>query len=152
MIQNKCRTCALLNNSQVCRLHKIKRVPDKDFCSDFTSQLHICEICKNETLNPILAPDGDKWHILCEKCGSHLNVCTFCKNNKICDFETNPSSIPKYIQKKTPMGTVTVRNPARVAETCQKNCPCYNPNFECQKYFNCCNNISHIYKEMEKNK
>lgn len=150
MMQNKCRTCGLLDKQQqVCRLYGVKRNPNEDFCSDYTSQPpQVCEQCNKETIAPVYTSDETKkWHILCEKCGISLNTCAFCKNNKKCDFETNPSLLPKIIQQRTPIGVITVRNPARVAETCQKNCPCYSPNFECMREFNCCNNISYIYEE-----
>ena len=110
-----------------------------------------CETCGRPTDQQILCPDGDIWHILCPNCASQLNSCSFCKKVNTCLFETDPSPLPKMIQKQIrqgPMISVTTeKNPARVDITCKKECDCFDPNFDCMRQFYYCERIDHIYDE-----
>ena len=110
-----------------------------------------CETCGRPTEQQVLAPDGNLWHILCPNCADQLNSCGFCKNAGKCDFETNPSSLPKYIQKQIRQGPIisvmTVKNPERIRQTCQNGCPCYDSEFECMREFYYCERIDHIYED-----
>jgi hypothetical protein len=93
--------------------------------------------------------------MLCESCAEQLTSCHFCKNGNECDFETNPSTLPKMVQKRIQQGPMisvtTVKNPSRVDITCKAGCPCYDPDFECMKQFNFCDKITHIYTEQPSN-
>jgi hypothetical protein len=78
----------------------------------------VCETCSRQTKQQVIVPDGDLWHILCPSCADQLNSCGFCKNGDKCDFETNSSSLPKFVQKQIRQGNMisvtTVKNPERI--------------------------------------
>jgi hypothetical protein len=111
----------------------------------------VCETCSRQTKQQVLVPDGDLWHILCPSCADQLNSCGFCKNGGKCDFETNPSSLPKFVQKQIRQGNMisvtTVKNPERIRQTCQNGCPCYDSEFECMREFYYCERIDHVYED-----
>ena len=108
-----------------------------------------CETCGRPTEQQVLCPDGDNWHILCPNCASQLNTCAFCKKVNGCAFETDPSPLPKMVQKQIRQGpitsVVTVKNPELVRNTCQKGCPCYDPENDCMRQFHYCKEINHVY-------
>lgn len=108
-----------------------------------------CETCGRPTELQILCPDGDKWHILCPNCASQLNSCAFCKKANVCTFETDPSPLPKMIQKQIRQGPMiqiaTIKNPEREKITCQNGCFCYSEEFGCMREFNWCKNIDHVW-------
>ena len=110
-----------------------------------------CETCGRPTDQQILCLDGDVWHILCPNCASQLNSCSFCKKVNTCLFETDPSPLPKMIQKQIrqgPMISVTTeKNPERIRQTCEKGCDCFDPNFDCLRQFHYCERIDHVYDE-----
>lgn len=84
---------------------------------------------------------------MCGNCFSMAGTCGLCENGTLCDFETNPSPLPKQVQKVIRQGNAiiqtVVKNPERIRETCLKNCPCCDPNFGCFKENGTCG----IYKE-----
>ena len=108
-----------------------------------------CETCGRPTEQQVLCPDGDNWHILCPQCASQLNTCAFCKKVNTCLFETDPSPLPKMVQKQFrqgPMISVTTEmNPERVKITCQNSCSCYNDEFGCMRQFAYCQNLEHLW-------
>ena len=110
-----------------------------------------CETCGRPTELQVLCPDGDKWHILCPSCASQLNSCAFCKKVNTCTFETDPSPLPKMIQKQIrqgPMISVTTEmNPERIRQTCEKGCDCFDANFGCMRQFHYCERIDHVYDD-----
>ena len=143
MNQETCATCALrVNEGQNCGLTGIP-VTDADFCSKHQKELELCEICGGPIVGkPVIVPDDDKFHLVCGKCSKDLTGCTTCDQRHYCDFETNPSPIPKTVRRvfqKGPMQTVTeVINPERIRETCEKNCRCFDPEFGCGKQIGFC--------------
>ena len=110
-----------------------------------------CETCGRPTEQQVLCPDGDTWHILCPNCASQLNSCAFCKKVNVCTFETDPSPLPKMVQKQIrqgPMITVTTEmNPERIRQTCEKGCDCFDANFGCMRQFHYCERIDHVYDD-----
>jgi hypothetical protein len=110
-----------------------------------------CETCGRPTQQQVLCPDGDNWHILCESCASQLNTCAFCKKVNVCTFETDPSPLPKMVQKQIrqgPMISVTTEmNPERIRQTCEKGCDCFDANFGCMRQFHYCERIDHVYDD-----
>lgn len=111
-----------------------------------------CETCGRPTEQQVLCPDGDMWHILCPSCASQLNSCAFCKKADTCSFETDPSPLPKMIQKQFRQGPMiqiaTIKNPEREKITCQNGCFCYSEEFGCMREFNWCKNINHIWSNV----
>lgn len=110
-----------------------------------------CETCGRPTEQQFLCPDGDIWHILCPSCASQLNSCAFCKKVNTCSFETDPSPLPKMIQKQIrqgPMISVTTEmNSERIRQTCEKGCDCFDANFGCMRQFHYCERIDHVYDD-----
>lgn len=110
-----------------------------------------CETCGRPTEQQVLCPDGDNWHILCPNCAFQLNTCAFCKKVNTCTFETDPSPLPKMVQKQIRQGSMitvtTVKNPDRIAITCKMGCPCYDSEFECMREFYYCERIDHVYDD-----
>ena len=110
-----------------------------------------CETCGRPIDQQVLCPDGDMWHILCPNCASQLNSCSFCKKVNTCLFETDPSPLPKMIQKQIrqgPMISVTTeKNPERIRQTCKKGYDCFDSNFDCMRQFHYCERIDHVYDE-----
>lgn len=104
----------------------------------------VCNFCgqpaKFISIDPIFC--------LCHRCFSLLNTCNACVNGATCDFETNPSPLPKRIQKTIRQGNMTMqtvaKNEERIRETCQKNCACFSEEFGCLKENGICAN----YKEV----
>ena len=108
-----------------------------------------CETCGRPTDQQVLCPDGDIWHILCPNCASQLNSCSFCKKVNTCLFETDPSPLPKMIQKQIrqgPMISVTTeKNPEREKITCQNGCLCYLEEWGCMRQFHWCKNMDCVW-------
>lgn len=110
-----------------------------------------CETCGRPTEQQFLCPDGDMWHILCPSCASQLNSCAFCKKSDACLFETDPSPLPKMIQKQYRQGNMvsvtTEMNPERIRQTCEKGCDCFSTDFGCMRQFHYCERIDHVYDD-----
>lgn len=109
-----------------------------------------CALCKtyipNNAATYTLNENEEKTLITCPRCSTILGTCHECTNGNSCDFDTNPSKTPKIVQQKIQQGSITqiiqVKNPERISETCMKNCPCYNSEYECGKSFGICGNFS----------
>lgn len=147
-----CRTCEILDKQQnICPLLRSQVDPDKDYCTKHTTELKQCELCGQATLVPFYTRDGDNWHIFCQECIHKLNTCNFCKKVTECLFETDPSPLPKMIQKQIrqgPMISVTTEmNPERIRQTCEKGCDCFDANFGCMRQFHYCERIDHVYDD-----
>lgn len=145
-----CETCAnsspnlQAKTGRVCKRWNAA-VKNSDFCSYHLKELWKCDCCGNRFMdNPIITatydPSTGATHVdsaICMQCFKNLNKCVTCKNANLCDFETNPSSIPKTIQKEVRQGNMRavtqVLNPERIAITCQKDCPCWTPDSLCAK-------------------
>ena len=118
-------------------------------CPFHTKELTYCAICnqvipgRNVTFTQ--APDSS-WKAVCEKCLPVIGTCRTCSKGSTCDFETNPSPIPKAVEKRFQQGNqiivTTVKNDERINETCAKNCECFDhetrtcrkENSYCEKY------------------
>ena len=151
MPTKNCKTCALYNsNTSTCPVLRAPIDPDKDFCSKHQTNLHICEACGRASLKPILVPEGeDTYHSICGECLQQLNTCADCRESRTCACETDPSPLPKTIQQKIQNGptivVTTVTNPERIRQTCEKGCPCYDPENGCMRQFNYCERMNHVW-------
>lgn len=134
----QCKRCAL-NTTNGCLIFK-HQVNPEDCCPKYTSELFTCDFCQRQIMpgDAILTqkPDGS-WEILCRDCAQHDGMCPTCAYGTVCDFETNPINIPKLVQQ----GNMLVKNPSRIAETCRKNCPCFDQNLGCGKQNYICPNF-----------
>lgn len=109
-----------------------------------------CELCGQ----PIDYPTAiilDNYYI-CHQCKNFMGTCALCTNVNKCDFETNPSPIPKVIQQQVRQGNMIavtqVRNPKRIEITCKQNCPCFDSEIGCLREYNTCGQYKYI-KEKE---
>lgn len=112
-----------------------------------------CELCGN----PIDYPTAiilDKMYI-CPRCKAAMGTCALCINGNKCDFEDNPSPIPKVVQQQVKQGnmiTVTqIRSPKRIEITCKQNCPCFDSEIGCLKEYNTCGKYKFIKDEVTPN-
>lgn len=122
-------TCAFADpNSLQCQLHH------HDLPSN--AQTYTCAICGSQTINPIWENNV----IICSNCHSALGTCAGCIHSTHCQFEENPSPIPKFITKTIKQGfaimQTQVPNPERI-EICCTGCPCLGKN-KCKRQFNTC--------------
>jgi hypothetical protein len=149
MNNKTCETCAIKEpNTNTCRLfgHKVE---DTDFCSKYTKELKICSICGRPTNNLIIEIDKKKDYpiAVCNQCRLNAGTCARCTEFANCLFETDPSPLPKVVQKKIQQGnmvmTTQIQNPDRVEITCKK-CPCWNEEGYCNREFICCSNYRDV--------
>ena len=106
-------------------------------------QPQMCDICGRQfTFLPVVEQVGDRYIQYCQQCFERRHNCITCEHlNPNCRFQTDPSDLPKVVQKTIQMGPVTqvahIMNPERMAITCP-GCICYE-NGECiqQKVANC---------------
>lgn len=120
--------------------------PNEDTCSKHTSASIFCAICGRELLKEGSIIDGDR--IICGECLNAMGTCAVCRNGNSCAFETDPSSLPKIVQKQIRQGNMTsvvqIKNPDRVEITCKKYCPCFSPENGCLKQSGVCDKYDEI--------
>lgn len=134
-----CLNCAFHEvNPQRCPLIGYSYSGDgNQVCPYWVNELPKCEICGNIDPNYVLflGKDETKYIKACSQCKELSGTCRLCSKNSTCDFETNPSPIPKAVEKRIQQGNqiivTTVRNEERIRETCQKNCECFSEEFGC---------------------
>lgn len=148
----KCGECALRAPNGVQCMLDGRAISAEDFCSNFKKTLIRCDICGHLMgTTPILETIDNTTYQSCPACNKAFGTCPTCDQARICPFETDPSPIPKVVQRKVqqgPMIAVTdVRNPERIRITCEKNCKCYDASFGCLKQtIQTCKNFSCSYK------
>lgn len=132
----------------VCRRLHIPIDPEQDGCTFGASETAIasCSICHRPVPMPTIVILEDHRAIgVCAQCQELLNTCQMCKHSENCAFETDPSTLPKQVQKQIPIqggyAMTYVRNPERIAITCEKGCKCYNAELQtCNREFGMCGN------------
>ena len=146
MPTKNCFNCGFRSlHADTCQLLGLKYGPGA--CKQWTAELTRCAICNQiiPVRNYILTKSKDgSWKPTCENCLSTLNTCRGCSKSTVCDYETNPSPLPKAVQKRIQQGqqvmVITVKNDERIKETCAKNCSCFDPDSNsCNREVNCCN-------------
>lgn len=146
-----CGSCALWqHNNGVCPYFRQEFSEDEGGCPMFVSEICTCDICGKITVNPIIdVTDENHLHYICESCSSKSGTCTTCKCGGDCLFQSDPSSLPKFIKKEIRQGNMiavtTEMNPERVKITCQNGCSCYNDEFGCMRQFAYCQNLEHLW-------
>ena len=143
MPTKSCFTCGYRSlNPQQCPLigYQYTENDTNAVCPYWVDEVVTCAVCgqiipkKNYCLTHF--KDGT-WKPTCDNCLKLSGTCGGCSKSTTCDFETNPSPIPKTVRRvfqKGPMQTVAeVINPERIRETCEKNCRCFDPEFGCGK-------------------
>lgn len=146
MLNKYCGQCALRSPDQTsCQLTKLAITPKDPACGYFCAHLTKCGLCGQAF--PKLTTIMDDYYV-CDSCLSTLGTCHQCKQ-QICDFETNPSPLPKVVQKIIHQGNMQmstqVRNPEREKITCANGCKCYTPSGTCARQDGLCGN--YIFKK-----
>ena len=103
-----------------------------------------CDYCANPN-SAVLDTEGRSY---CQRCFAAMDTCGACIHGAKCEFETNPSPLPKQVQKTIRQGNAVlqtfVKNPDRIRELCLYACPCFDEENGCGKEFGYCPN----YKEV----
>lgn len=86
---------------------------------------HQCNYCGQYPAQ-VINPEGT---MACKRCAGLFNTCHLCLNSTKCEFETNPSPLPKQVQQTIRQGNVqmqtVIKNPERI-QLCCTGCPCWN--------------------------
>ena len=149
MPTKSCFTCGYRSlNPQQCPLigYQYAENITNVVCPYWIDEIVTCAVCgqiipkKNYCLTHF--KDGT-WKPTCDNCLKLSGTCGGCSKSSTCDFETNPSPIPKAVQKQIRQGNqilvTTVKNPSRIEMTCKKNCDCWDEeNQQCSKEYGCC--------------
>lgn len=120
-------------------------------CPYYTKEITYCALCNQPIVKAKYIIDSrkqNKFLTICENCSNLVGTCRTCEKSLSCDFETNPSPLPKAVEKRFQQGNqiivATVKNEERVKETCAKNCECFCPETQtCLREIGGCNK----YKE-----
>ena len=131
-----CGNCVIwIQNAGSCPFFNEKLDKETPACHKFTNKLRTCAICGKPIIGLSYAANhNEEWYEICQNCDQQWGNCATCANITSCDYETNPVNLPKQIPIKTQRGPMVInavgRNPARIKETCAKNCSCWQ-NEEC---------------------
>lgn len=139
----KCIDCIYYDIQQLgCQLLKIG-TEKTDTCPLYTNKdlLDNCDVCGQPciTRDFIFVPaDDNRGHFhLCKRCASLSGTCGLCIEGDKCDFETNPSTLPKQVIQVMTKGNMKIQqevpNPERIKITCMKGCKCFSEEFGCLK-------------------
>lgn len=142
-----CGQCALRNPSQqVCQITGWSYEDKDPACKNFCNHLSVCEYCGRAY--PSIMNILDE-RLICEDCLNATGTCRMCEFAKTCDFETNPSTLPKVVQKVVQQGNMQmatqVRNPERKKITCEAGCKCYDEEYGCSRQNSLC--INYIFRQ-----
>lgn len=148
MWQRTCKECAYFDDMR-CKISGQPAISHNVACASFSSQHYECDICHRQIHHTEVIYDSKSNKIVCSDCCNRLSTCDNCHNGNICLFETDPSPLPKQIQKQIRQGNMfgqtIIKNPERVRETCQKGCPCWDTETEsCNKQLRYCANIQEV--------
>lgn len=152
MSDKTCATCGFRTlNPQQCPLISYPYTNSEDeVCPYWVDQVIKCDYCGQVIFKyAILEASDGTWKCLCEQCSGLSGSCRMCSKSTTCDFETNPSSIPKAVQKQIRQGNMitvqTIKNPARTDATCRVNCQCFSEEFGCLRENGTCGNYNDIF-------
>ena len=104
-----------------------------------------CNYCGNPASTVV---DAATLCCACVRCAQYFNTCTMCIHARECDFETNPSPLPKQVQQTTQQGPMVVqqiiKNPARIDISCRNGCPCFSEELGCLKENGICSQYTEV--------
>lgn len=148
MWQRTCKECAYFDDMR-CKISGQPAISHNVACASFSSQRYECDICHRQIHHTEVIYDSKSNKIVCSDCGNRLSTCDNCHNGNICVFETDPSPLPKQIQKQIRQGNMIgqtiIKNPDRILITCKKGCPCWDTETEsCNKQLRYCANIQEV--------
>jgi hypothetical protein len=154
MPTKSCFTCAFRTlNPQQCPLIGYQYADDRNqVCPYWVDELPKCEICGRIDPGYVLFLNKDETAYIpvCSNCAKLSGTCGGCSKSFTCDFETNPSPLPKAVKKSIQQGNqiivTTVKNDERVNETCAKNCECFDHETRtCCREYNCCEKYNGVF-------
>lgn len=148
MWQRTCKECAYFDDMR-CKISGRPAISHNVACASFSSQRYECDICQCQIHHTEVIYDSKSNKIVCSDCSNRLSTCDNCHNGHLCLFETDPSPLPKQIQKQIRQGNMfgqtIIKNPDRIDITCKKGCPCWNTETEsCNKQLRYCTNIQEV--------
>lgn len=148
MWQRTCKECAYFDDMR-CKINGQPAISHNVVCASFSSQRYECDICHRQIHHTEVIYDSKSNKIVCSDCCNRLSTCDNCHNGPVCLFETDPSPLPKQIQKQIRQGNMIgqtiIKNPDRILITCQKGCPCWDAETEsCNKQLRYCANIQEV--------
>jgi hypothetical protein len=145
-MDKKCATCALfIPQNNGCARTRLFEAPENS-CTHWIKEIPICSVCNSPFIPPINWVEfNGEYRAVCDNCRQQFGKCPSCSYADTCDFKSNPINIPHMITKTVKQGngtlTTQVINPARIAETCAKNCKCYCED-GCNKSCGTCGNYN----------
>ena len=153
MPTKSCLNCAFRTlNPQQCPIIGHRYTEDRNqVCPYWVNELPKCEVCGSIDPNYVLFLNKDETAYIpvCSNCSKLSGTCGECLKSATCDFETNPSPIPKAVQKRIQQGNqivmAQIKNPSRIDATCRINCPCFSEENGCCREYNCCNNFEGVF-------
>ncbi len=154
MVKKTCGQCAYWQYmGGTCPIFRRPVNSEEQACLSFVKQFQICQVCEKPTPDYFIdITEEEKPHIICLNCDKHWQMCPTCVNGNQCEFQTNPSPIPKTIRKQIQNGNMTmvteVPNPERIRKLCQELCPCFDPENGCLKQKNSCEKWRVKYEEV----
>ena len=148
MWQRTCKECAYFDDMR-CKMSGQPAISHNIACASFSSKRYECDICHRQIHHTEVIYDSKSNKIVCSDCCNRLSTCDNCHNGNICLFETDPSPLPKQIQKQIRQGNMIgqtiIKNPDRTLITCKKGCPCWDAETEsCNKQLRYCANIQEV--------
>lgn len=149
----KCSDCAVwAYNNHICPVFQKEMDKDQSGCPQFfyKNKMRACDFChRTLPVESVIYIDKDHTFYLCSQCVDLIGTCNTCGNAESCDFETNPSTLPKHITKVIQQGgmrgQIQERNPERIKITCAANCKCWLPGIGCCKQVKTCGNWEAFY-------
>lgn len=152
MSTKSCLTCGFRTlNPQQCPIIGYSYTEDRNqVCPYWVNEFSKCAICGRIDPNYVLFLNETETNYIpvCSQCKDLFGTCRMCLKSTTCDFQTNPSPIPKAVEKRFQQGNqiiiTTVKNDKRVAETCVKNCECFSEEYGCLREYNCCDKYEEI--------
>lgn len=143
-----CGKCALRNDQQkICQLTNLPYESGDLACKHFCKTIPQCGTCQRRFPSLKTIMDND---YVCDDCLNRLGTCAVCEYQNTCDFETNPSTLPKIVQKVIRQGNAQmmtqVRNPEREKITCAAGCKCYDKTYGCSRQDGLCVNYEYRQK------
>ena len=86
---------------------------------------YFCDVCGNPAQAAVISNE----RLYCQRCAALFDTCSLCLNSVGCEFETNPSPLPKVVVQTIRQGAVTmqqqIKNPERIKQFCFP-CKCFD--------------------------
>ena len=152
MPSKSCLNCGYRSlNTEKCPVIGYPYKDTTQSCPYWVAELPICGLCGQVDPQALFTQKSDgSWIRCCQNCTSKFNTCGTCSKSSACSFETDPSPLPKAVQKQVQQGNMTtittIKNPERIDITCRKNCECFDhENAVCRREYTYCRNYKEVF-------